>query len=228
MENPHKGHRKRLREQFIKNGLESMQPHQALELLLFYAIPQADTNVYAHELIDRFGSLCGVFNASYEDLQSVNGIGENSAALIKLVPQIYTMYAASEFDGKELKSMQDMCRMAIAMFYGRAVEETRLICLDDGFRIRLNSKIACGDGSSVTFSARKVVETVMRTSCSKCVLIHNHPHASSMPSNEDIAITENLKRLLKEVGVNLLDHIVVGNDGARTIISGDMRFQRDK
>ena len=82
MDNPHKGHRKRLRDQFLKNGLEYMQPHQVLELLLFSSIPQADTNVYAHNLLDRFGSIAGVFNAGFDELQTVKGIGENSATLI--------------------------------------------------------------------------------------------------------------------------------------------------
>lgn len=83
----HEGHRERLRKRFIENGLQGFEKHNMLELLLFYAIPRRDTNELAHRLINSFGSLSGVFNASFEELCRVEGIGENAAALIKLIPE---------------------------------------------------------------------------------------------------------------------------------------------
>ena len=224
MDNPHKGHRKRLREQFLKNGLESMQPHQVLELLLFFSIPQADTNVYAHNLLDRFGSIAGVFNAGFDELQTVNGIGENSATLIKLIPQLYARYATSAFEGIKLKSSQDMCRFFIAQFYGVTIEETRLVCLDDMMNIVLNSKLSSGDPGSVACSPRKIVETVIKSGCNQCILSHNHPKSSCEPSKEDYSVTMNLQRLLREIGITLIDHVVVGRDGARTILNGEVNI----
>lgn len=84
----HDGHRERLRWRFIEHGLKNFNELNSLELLLFFAIPRRDTNELAHTLLARFGTLAGVFDASYEELTSVPGVGENAAALIMLVPQI--------------------------------------------------------------------------------------------------------------------------------------------
>ena len=88
MSNQHEGHRSRLKETCIENGIDSMNDINALELLLFFAIPRADTNPLAHKLLDRFGSLDGVFKASREELMEVDGIGENAALLLTLVSGI--------------------------------------------------------------------------------------------------------------------------------------------
>ena len=90
--NIHEGHRDRLRKRFLDEGLDNFHDHNVLELLLFYSIPRKDTNEEAHNLIDTFGSLSGVFNASHEDLCKVKGIGENTATLIKMMPELFKKY----------------------------------------------------------------------------------------------------------------------------------------
>ena len=94
--NPHKKHRERMREQLIKKSLSAFYDHQKLEMLLFYSIPVKDTNPLAHALLDRFGSLSGVFDADYQELRKVQGVGESTAVLIKLVQEM----AAAYFDDK--------------------------------------------------------------------------------------------------------------------------------
>lgn len=81
----HEGHRQRKKEQFREHGLDAFADHEALELLLYYAIPRQDTNPIAHRLIERFGSLEGVFSAPAYELQKVEGVGENAATLIRLL-----------------------------------------------------------------------------------------------------------------------------------------------
>ena len=87
--NVHSGHRQRLKDRFLQNGADGFEKHQLLELLLFYGIPQKDTNPIAHELINRFGSIRGVFEASIEALCEVDGISAHTATLIKLIPAIW-------------------------------------------------------------------------------------------------------------------------------------------
>ena len=84
----HSQHRKRMKERFLLEGLEHFEPHNILELLLFYSVPQKDTNETAHLLIERFGSLRGVLDAPFEELCRVPGIKEHSATLIKLIPAL--------------------------------------------------------------------------------------------------------------------------------------------
>jgi DNA repair protein RadC len=87
-ENLHKAHRLRLKERFLQQGLDGFEDHLVLELILFYAIPRIDVNGLAHELLNRFGSLHGVLDASVDDLRKVRGVGENAALLIKLIPSL--------------------------------------------------------------------------------------------------------------------------------------------
>ncbi len=83
--NLHSGHRQRLKEQFRDHGLEGFTDVQALELLLFYAIGQRDTNALAHRLLDRFGSFRAVMEAGAGELEEVEGVGPSAAQLIELV-----------------------------------------------------------------------------------------------------------------------------------------------
>ena len=88
----HDGHRNRLKNRFLNEGLTNFEDHNVLELLLFYSIPRSDTNEIAHELLNKFGSLHGVFEAGMEDLMSVNGISRHSAVLIKMIPELFVVY----------------------------------------------------------------------------------------------------------------------------------------
>ena len=75
----HTGHRERMKAEFLARGLEGWPDHRVLELLLFYTIPQGDVNDLAHELVERFGSLAGVLDASVEELKKVKGVGDHTA-----------------------------------------------------------------------------------------------------------------------------------------------------
>ena len=101
-QHPHEGHRQRLKDTFLKTSLDTFQPHNILELLLFYSIPRQDTNEIAHELINHFGSLKNVFDADYEELIRVKGIKENSAVLIKMIPQLAKIYLSNKPEEREL------------------------------------------------------------------------------------------------------------------------------
>src|SRR5690554_7825953 len=84
----HTGHRDRVKNRFLNEGLDSFDQHQVLELLLFYSIPYKDTNELAHELINRYGSLAAILEADPFELQKVKGVGKNTAVLLSLLPQL--------------------------------------------------------------------------------------------------------------------------------------------
>ncbi len=99
--NIHAGHRSRLRDRFMKEGLSGFSEHEILELLLTYAIPQRDVNPLAHALITRFGSLSGVLDAGEHELMQVDGIGKNAASLLCLMPELLGAYQKSNPKGEE-------------------------------------------------------------------------------------------------------------------------------
>lgn len=146
----HKHHRQRLKERFLQEGLDSFDPVNILELMLFYAIPQGDTNPTAHRLLDTFGSLSGVMNASVENLCQVKGVGQHAATLIKLFAAVVRPYLDdANRGGVVLQSTDEICRYLLPKFAGRTVETFYLVCLDGRRRVNYCGILSEGTLDSV-------------------------------------------------------------------------------
>lgn len=217
-ENPHKGHRQRLKNQFLENGIGAFEDHQVLELLLFYAMPQCDTNVYAHNLINRFGDFASVFSASYEDLKTVPGIGDNAATLIKLVPQLCVKLNADKSVGTVLNTAEKIVEFFQTQFLGVECEQIKLACFDDNLKLLDICLISSGDNGTVRFDTRKVAKELLRTNCSQVIVAHNHPRGTARPSAEDMLTTRSIVEIIKKLGVTVVEHLVVANDGVFFIL----------
>ena len=182
----HGGHRARLKARFVREGLSSFEDHNALELLLFYAIPQRDTNELAHRLISEFGSLSGVLDASVEALMRVDGVGENTAVLLHMLPGMFAKYEQDKVrtDALVLNSAQKAGEYLVSLFVGKTTETFIAVCM--------NHKC-------------KVTNTV--------ILAHNHPAGVAAPSAADIEATRHIIMTLRSLGITVNDHfIVAGKD----------------
>ena len=213
MENIHEGHRKRMKERFIKSGLDDFAPHNILELLLFYSIPRGDTNPVAHRLIDTFGSLSGVFDATPEELAKVDGVGENSAILISMIPQIARKYLEDKADTANIVGgCSDIGAFLLPKFVGRTNEALMMVSIDNKNKIISCSVVAEGTVDSAKVSRRKIMEEAMKVKATRVILAHNHPCGVAVPSSEDVVMTKEIGRLFAQVGIELVDHIIVAND----------------
>ena len=213
MENLHEGHRKRMKERFIKSGLDDFAPHNILELLLFYSIPRGDTNPVAHRLIDTFGSLSGVFDATPEELAKVDGVGENSAILISMIPQIARKYLEDKADTANIVGgCSDIGAFLLPKFVGRTNEALMMVSIDNKNKIISCSVVAEGTVDSAKVSRRKIMEEAMKVKATRVILAHNHPCGVAVPSSEDVVMTKEIGRLFAQVGIELVDHIIVAND----------------
>lgn len=213
MENLHEGHRKRMKERFIKSGLDDFAPHNILELLLFYSIPRGDTNPVAHRLIDTFGSLSGVFDATPEELAKVDGVGENSAILISMIPQIARKYLEDKADTANIVGgCSDIGEFLLPKFVGRTNEALMMVSIDNKNKIISCSVVAEGTVDSAKVSRRKIMEEAMKVKATRVILAHNHPCGVAVPSSEDVVMTKEIGRLFAQVGIELVDHIIVAND----------------
>ncbi len=205
----HDGHRKRLKDRFLKEGLDSFQEINVLELLLFYCIPRVDTNPLAHKLLNEFGSLPNVLEASVEDLQKVDGIGENAATFLSLINSTNRYYRTKKAEGNRIFSEpEDYINLLEPRFTGRKYETVFLLCLDAKSQMICCKAISEGTATGASISVRKVVEVALAANASSVVLAHNHPNGSALPSKEDEQITRRLAKALAEVDVVLVDHVL--------------------
>ncbi len=206
----HDGHRERLRERFKDNGLQGFNEINALELLLFYAIPRKDTNPVAHELLRKFGNLCGVFAASAEELKEVPGITDTGAALIRLVPEINRLARVTEASvRKGITNSTLASSYVLPRFLYEENEKVVMLSLDSAKKVKAYNEISSGVVNTVDLNIRLIVETALKNKASSVILAHNHPDGDVRPSREDIDTTKRIKESLRLVDIPLVDHIIV-------------------
>jgi DNA repair protein RadC len=210
----HTGHRKRLRMRFLKEGLDSFEDHQVLELLLFQAIPQIDTNPLAHNLLQRFGSLSAVLEADPNDLASVEGVGENAAAFLSMIPQITRRYFHDRVRHfrKPLNTSEAAAGYLVPLMAGRSEEVFYVICLDSQLRVLYPALISEGTVKDALVHPRHVVESAVRHKAASVILAHNHPAGSAKPSAHDHKLTRSLVQALGGINVQVVDHVIVAGE----------------
>ncbi|MBQ3467812.1 MAG: DNA repair protein RadC [Oscillospiraceae bacterium] len=207
------GHRERVRRRFLDEGLDGFKDYEALEMLLFYAIPRQDTKVIAKRLIDQFGSLQAVFHTPPERLMQEAGLTEATAALIAMLPQLARKIEEQQAqENARIRSTLDAGRDVIAMFRSRQDESVRILCLNASGKVVRRARIAEGDVNAVHFPIRKLVEEALACKAVSVILAHNHPGGTMAPSQEDLDATKAAKAALETVGIRLLDHLIVSGD----------------
>ena len=221
----HDGHREKMRRRFLETGLEGFADHEALELLLYYAIPRRDTNPIAHALMERYDSLSGVLNAPVEDLEKVEGIGgeRGHPAVPGLPAQPEGPHSGRVPGDHPQPSSERAGAYLLERFAGERRELVFLLCLDRKGRLLACKRLAEGDVASADLNIRKVVEMALLTSASAVILAHNHPSGVAVPSSSDEAATRQVAEALRTIGVRLVDHIVVADrDFVSMADSGDL------
>ncbi len=209
-ESIHKGHRERLRKRFLEHGLDSFSDIEALDLLLFFALPRRDTNSLAHALLKSFGSFHAVLEAKTADLARVDGIGENAACLIRLVSEFGRRYLTSvRRVGKRIRNSTEAGEYFLPLFAFETEEILDVAFLDSSGAVKQCGKIAQGMSNKVDFSSREIVDSALRNNASHVVLAHNHLSGTAVPSKTDVRTTNKLRAALSLIGVELDDHIVV-------------------
>ena len=213
MSNTHGGHRARLKQRFLEHGLDNFNDLNALELLLFYAIPRQDTNEIAHRLLDRFGSFAAVMEATMEELREIPGVGENAATLLKLIPQIDRRYLMSKTEERpQIRSSAQAGQILIPRFRFAREEIVYLLCLDSRNLLISCEELGRGTLGEANISVRMVVERALKRNAAAVILAHNHVDGFAIPSHADRYATKQIFDALKLVGIMMADHIIVAGD----------------
>ena len=209
--NVHIGHRERLKKQYALNGINSMTDIQQLELLLFYAIPQKDTNPIAHKLLEKFGNIKNVLNASVRDLCTVEGIKESSATFLKIISNM-TNVMSQPTEGALINSTK-LAREYCEKFYvGVNLEQFHVVCLSKNNKVIGTKMIKSGTTDEIKVEIRDITEFAISINCNRIIVSHNHPEGNGEMSDEDFRFTYSLVCSCMLNDIDILDHIIVGTD----------------
>lgn len=212
--NLHKGHRERTIKKFLQSA-DSFSEHEVLEVLLFSVLPRIDTNPLAHRLIQMFGSLDGVFNASAEQLVSLDGVGEKVATQILLVSQI-----VKRIKGNAKKKEHYLINFATAkeylvrLFNGLHHEKFVILLLNKKYKLLANVEFSNNAVNSVSAEIPDLVKAINIHKPAFAIIAHNHPSGNVTPSEQDDFTTKKLNVILDLHDVNLFDHIIVCGEKA--------------
>ena len=212
--NPHKGHRNRLRQKVIKYGIESLAQHEVMELILFNSFAQKNTNDIAHRLIDEFGSVSRVLDAPKDELMKIKGISETTVLMLKSMPQIAKFYMQDKNTTNLLKisDFNEIFEYVKDSYIDEVVEVARAIYLTSAGRILGCEVLSKGIVNSAYVSPRKVVEYCIKYNATQVVLVHNHPSGNASPSGDDLIITRSISDALRSINCRLTDHLIIADD----------------
>jgi DNA repair protein RadC len=206
------GHRARLRARFLAGGAAAVAEHELLEMTLFMALPRRDTKPIARALLGKFGSYSGAISAPLNELLGVEGLGEAGAAALKIVQAAAQRLAKAEVLYRPvLSNWERLMEYLQAVLAREKVEQFRLLFLDNRNRLLADEAQAKGTVDHTPVYPREVVKRALDLHATAIILVHNHPSGDPSPSQEDIAMTKEIKMAANVLSIVLHDHIIVGN-----------------
>lgn len=214
----HMGHRRRMRQIALTEGLDRFTDIQIVEMFLFSVFPNGDTNPLAHRLLERFGSIRGILEADRGELMKVKGIGERAANFIRFTQLFAGHYLRSSSFSDPVKkrfgTTEAIRKYFEGVFLGVTGEQIRAMAVTEDLYLVKEEMILAGTFGKVELSARKLADFALRNGCDRVILAHNHPRGIAVPSNIDCEVTTRLSRLLFELDILLLDHVIVSTEGS--------------
>lgn len=224
-QNLHSKHRQRMKKRFLENGLDGFSDHEVLELLLFFGIPQCNTNETAHRLINRFGSFSGVLDAEFSDLVQELGIGDHTATLLTFMPSLFRRYSMDkqENDGV-FKDMDRVGEYLVNNFIGSTREKVDILLFDPAMKLIAHLNLCEGSPESTFIDPERVADMVFSHHAANFVLCHNHPFGNAEPSDTDLAVTRKIYYSFKPFKKNILEHIIVSGGEYKKILAQSIAF----
>jgi DNA repair protein RadC len=209
------GHRQRLKTRFEETGFQGFQDYEALEFLLYFAIPRKDTKPIARSLLKRFNSFTGVIHADAQELEKIKGMGPHAALYLKAIGAAVGFYfderaRQEDFQFTNLEQVVDYFR---ALIGGKPNEVMRILYLNSKNRLIYAENLSEGTVSEAVAFPRKIVEGALKYRATTVIIGHNHPGGLPEPSENDDAVTGEIDKALHTVGITLQEHIIVATDG---------------
>ncbi len=210
----HLGHRKRLRDRFLKGGEKSIPDYELIELLLFGVIPRGDTKPLAKKLLDTCGSFAGLLQADIEKLKSIPGVGEATIVALKVIQEAACRLVREEANTQTtLNSWQSIINYCRARMSHLTVEQFRLLFLDQKNKVIADEIQQQGTINRTPIFPREIVKRTLELGATSLIMVHNHPSGDPTPSQADIDITRKVIKAARELEIQVLDHLIIGRFG---------------
>lgn len=226
-ENVHKNHRQRVKERFLKHGLETFSEHQILEMALFFALPHVDTNEMAHHLINKAGSFTRVFEMSKEQMETVSGIKDNASTFLKFL-EAFTKYYMNRVNFENAKkgmTYDEIGEFFVRSFINEKKEIFKACFFDENNNLIGQTVLGVGNTYSVNISFRDLVDEIIKVGAKKVALAHNHPTFSLIPSIDDATSTRSLRNMLFQMEVELIENFIICKDKYVGIIKFNEKYE---
>ena len=208
----HRGHRARMKKKLKEQGMDVFEPHEVLEIMLYYAIPQRNTNDIAKNLIDRFGSFSAVLDAPI-DMLCRAGLTEHQALYLKMIPDVTRLYMLDKYSNADkVLDSERFVSYIIDKFVGyEETEHVLLLLMDAKGKEIYSGMIAHGDFLAANISIREIVTLALNYGAASAILAHSHPSGFALPSQEDVLTTQAVQQALSLVNVMLVDHFIIAD-----------------
>ena len=213
MEDRKTGHRERMKTKYSERGDSAFYDYQLLEMLLFYSIPNEDTELLAKSLLDKFGSLDLLLNEDIEQIAFSDGADKDDARLIKLVADIGRRAHSDIENLRSAKSIDDAADYFNRLLGSEPEENFAVMLLDSGNKVKYSGIISKGSVNTANVTMMKLTQLVLDNGAKALVIAHNHPNGIAKPSDTDKETTASIRDFMNRLGVALIDHIIIGADG---------------
>ena len=208
----HEGHRQRMLER-LESAEGSLQEHELLEILLFNAIPRKNTNELAHRLLSTFGSLRAVLGAEMAELKAVPGVGESTAAYLRIIGIFYARAQLKEPELPSAFSFAAFRPFLIERFEGAREEYVELYSLDGKDCVKNVRRFSSEKSFQASVDPKEISRFLAEATRAALVAVHNHITGPATPSREDDDFTAQLEILCSMHNVSLRDHIICSPEG---------------
>ena len=216
-EKDNQGHRERIKEKFLKNGIDGFAEYEILELLLTYCIPRKDTKPIAKDLLNKFKTLDNVFKADFDKLSVIDGLGNNSIAFLKLIGDLPSIIYKDELKNKKLIDRETLkiLNKDILLNYLRnkigyeEIEKFYVIYLSSSNEVIEFEENSVGTLDRSSVYPREIYKKIINLNAKSIILAHNHPSDNITPSKSDIELTNEIAKGLKNFGALLIEHIII-------------------
>ena len=207
------GHRARLRGRLLADG-DGLLDHELIEYLLALAIPRQDTKPLAKALLREFDGLGGLLTADAEALRRVKGMGETSAAAIRIVhTAALRLLKGQAAERPLLSNWQALLDYLHADMAHQPVERVRILHLNTRNMLIRDELVSEGSIDQSAVYVREVIRRAIDLGSAAVILVHNHPSGDPSPSRADIEITKAIAQAGKHLGIAVHDHLIIGTKG---------------